>query len=105
MSDIKLLLEQSKIFTISARDYADMKGVELSDYYPVGVERQDDDDARKKRECAWDQLEDLCESWGAEAIVDVRPVIFVQPAYSYTRPVVQYLIGTALIPKDKVGEK
>ena len=104
MSDIKLLLEQSKIFTISARDYADMKGVELSDYYPVGVERQDDDDARKKRECAWDQLEDLCESWGAEAIVDVHPTIFVYDPGNYTEPFVRYLAGTALIPKKKGDE-
>ena len=93
-----------RVFTLSARDYADMKSVELSDYEPKFVEAFDDTNTKAKRTTAISKLDSLCDEIGAEAIVDVHPTIFVYDPGNYTEPFVRYLAGTALIPKKKGDE-
>ena len=106
--DAKRLEEKASdcIFTVSASDFARVKGVDLKDYSLKGVEAvayTEGGEAcdRAPSPSAMGGLARLCEELGAEAVVDVRPTVLPttdEGRYSQRDRV--YLIGTALIPKQ-----
>jgi len=92
------------VFTIGAKACETMLEIELSDYFPIGVEAYEqtsynDGSIYQPHLSARAGLAKLCEELGAKAIVNVRPGIIQHHTGPYAKPDRVYLIGTALMPK------
>lgn len=92
------------VFPTSAKGCATMLGIELSDYFPKGVEAYEqhahhDGGRQYPNLSARAGLAMLCEQLGAKVIVDVRPGIIPYHTGPYAPSDRVYLIGTALVPK------
>ena len=119
MRETKELEEKAKkcVLTVSASDYVTSVNKELRNYMFQGVNAYERAEVEIFADCGYDEqrivehipylsaqggLAKICEDLEAEVIVDVKPTVI--PSIG-RRPNMIYLIGTALIPKEKYHKR